>query len=193
MKKCTTNNKNIRLKCCDNYNNYNIQGYPEWNDGNNTWDLTEEEHNINNCYSYALNDKVNIGWRTDKLQPGELSDKKYNKKTCKSIIKHVKEDYIKKDIKKININDNIECDRYKIALVISNNSNSFDYHFYRQDLNGLWSHKTGNNKVSNVDASGNLITNPELADRNYNKTSNTEDDDNDYNIFCGFYSVRIDK
>lgn len=193
MKKCSTNNKKERLNCCGNYDGFNIQGYPEWTGGKSDWDLSQEQHNINNCYSYALDDKIEIGWRTDKLQPGEISDVKYDKKTCESIIKHVKEDYTRRDIYEIGLNDPIECNRYKIALVLSNNSDGFDYHFYRQDLNGLWSHKTGNNKISNVDASGNLIKDPKTADRNYNLTSKKDDDDNDYNIFCGYYSVKIDK
>ena len=96
------------------------------------------------------------------------------------------------DIREIELDSHIECDRYKIALVLSNNSKDFDYHFYRQDLNGDWSHKAGDNPISNIDASGNKITDPKIANRNYNKTDDEDDDNNDYNIFCGYYSVRND-
>ena len=189
-KKCPTNNKLNREKCCGSLN-INID-HPIWKEENGKWDLSEEHHDINNCYSYSMNEKIPLGWRTDKLQPGDLSGGKYDKQECSTIIQHVKEDYINKDIKEVKLNDNIECNRYKIALVLSNNSDGFDYHFYRQDLNGNWSHKAGDNPISNVDASNNIIKDPKIADRNYNKTSDSHDDNNDYNIFCGYYSVRAD-
>lgn len=34
-----------------------------------------------------------------------------------------------------------------------------DYHWYRKDSNGYWSHKPGVTPVVNTDASGNLIKN----------------------------------
>ena len=187
MNKCQTTNPN-RDRCCD----YNHIDHPRWTGGEEEWDLSDEHHDINNCYSYSMNQQIPLGWRTDKLQPGDLSGGKYSEQTCDSIIQHVKEDYSNKDIVEVDINDKIECNRYKIALVLSNNSKSFDYHFYRQDLNGDWSHKAGDNAISNIDASGNKITDPKIADRNYNKTDNEIDDNNDYNVFCGYYSVRID-
>jgi len=188
--KCPTNNEKSRENCCGKLN-IDIN-HPKWTGDNGMWDLSDEHHDINNCYSYSLNNQIPMGWRTDKLQPGDLSGGKYSEQTCKSIIQHVREDYMNKDIREVGLNDNIECNRYKIALVLSNNSDSFDYHFYRQDLNGNWSHKAGDNPISNVDASGKLIKDPQKANRNYNKTDNTDDDNNDYNIFCGYYSVRVD-
>jgi hypothetical protein len=55
-----------------------------------------------------------------------------------------------------------------------------DYHFYRQDASGLWSHKNGGNVARNTDESGNLIRDPEKADRGR------------YNVFCGFYTLPND-
>jgi hypothetical protein len=40
-----------------------------------------------------------------------------------------------------------------------------DYHWYRQDANGLWSHKMGTSAPSTLDAHGAVITNPRLAAR----------------------------
>lgn len=40
-----------------------------------------------------------------------------------------------------------------------------DYHFYRLDNNGYWSHKSGRTPARNVDDSNNLIRNPIFADR----------------------------
>lgn len=45
----------------------------------------------------------------------------------------------------------------------------WDYHFYRQDDDGTWSHKFNNCNVSRVDASNQSITNPEYANRDYTK------------------------
>lgn len=46
-----------------------------------------------------------------------------------------------------------------------------DYHFYRQDKGGGWSHKRGNGAVTNKDASNRLIRNPMRANRNYLRTN----------------------
>lgn len=59
-----------------------------------------------------------------------------------------------------------------------------DYHFYRQDDNGLWSHKDGKNPAKNVDAKGNVIVDPYLADRNYKRNKYTE--------FCSYFCVPND-
>jgi hypothetical protein len=67
----------------------------------------------------------------------------------------------------------------KIALVVDPDE---DYHFYRQDNNGLWSHKDGWKLATNKDAKGKLIKSPETANRGY------------YNLFCGYYAVpNLDK
>ena len=46
---------------------------------------------------------------------------------------------------------------YKIALVIDDLGEEQDYHFYRQDSDGYWSHKPGKEEVRRVDASGKLL------------------------------------
>ena len=53
---------------------------------------------------------------------------------------------------------------YKVALVMDT---GYDYHWYRQNADGTWSHKLATNDVTNLDASGNIIYDPELADRDY--------------------------
>ena len=74
---------------------------------------------------------------------------------------------------------------YKIALVFSphpdNPNLGLDYHWYRQNDNGRWSHKRGNTKVTDKDASGKTIYDPEKADRG------------PYTIFCGYFCVCKDK
>ena len=67
---------------------------------------------------------------------------------------------------------------YPVALVIAPGD---DYHWYRQDSDGTWSHKPGNTPATNLDASGNPITNPETANRNNGS--------HDYSVFCGYFYV----
>ena len=38
-----------------------------------------------------------------------------------------------------------------------------DYHWYRLDDNGLWSHKPGSTSATNLDGDGNLISDPRNA------------------------------
>lgn len=52
----------------------------------------------------------------------------------------------------------------KIALVVDEDE---DYHFYRQDSNGYWSHKPGGTDVTHIDATGRPIYDPQLASRLY--------------------------
>jgi hypothetical protein len=67
----------------------------------------------------------------------------------------------------------------KIAMVVDPGD---DYHFYRQDSNGMWSHKDGANPVKRVDAEAQLIWDPRTAARDYRPRSYLN-----YTDFCGFY------
>ena len=145
-----------------------------------------------NCYSYAF-DRYEID-AEKKLQPGELSSGKFGSYDCNEIINKLREDYNMYDIIQVDKDYKPPCNNYKIALVIDDLGEEQDYHFYRQDMDGYWSHKPGKNNVRRRDASGNLITDPETADRNYdgkNDNSNNESDNNYYK-FCGYYSVPYD-
>ena len=71
---------------------------------------------------------------------------------------------------------------YKIALVIDNDGNRQDFHWYRQNPDGTWSHKRGQGIVNNLDASGKIIYDPATADRNYSNDCN-------YTVFAGYYMV----
>ncbi len=61
----------------------------------------------------------------------------------------------------------------KVALVVNP---GVDYHWYRQDSDGLWSHKMGLDPVTRYDNSNKLIIDPEIADRG------------DYTEFIVFFS-----
>ena len=74
----------------------------------------------------------------------------------------------------------------KVAAVVDK---GVDYHWYRQDRNGMWSHKDGSNKVKTYDALKRPIFNPELASRDYRANGS----DLNYEDFCGFYCVPRDR
>ena len=59
-----------------------------------------------------------------------------------------------------------KCDSgyYKIAYAVDPGRT---YHFYRQDEDGLWSHKDAWRAATRLDASGKVITDPATADRKY--------------------------
>ena len=154
--------------------------------------MTSDIKDYTNCYSYAFNRfETNAN---KKLQPGELSSGKFGSYDCGEILNKMKQDYNTYNITQVDKEFKPPCNHYKIALVIDDEGEEQDYHFYRQDYDGYWSHKPGKNNVRRKDASGNLITDPETADRNYDKkddNSNNESDNN-YHNFCGYYSVPYD-
>ena len=164
-----------------------------WNEIN-----TQEYLKNTNCYSYAFN---YIDYGEEKLQPGEIHGSKYKENTCDEIIQKMKNDYVNDSIIKTTFDESLPTERYKIALFIdpdkkrkNTNDHDQDYHFYRQDCLGTWSHKPGTNDATNEDASGNAIINPENADRNYERKCRGEggedcEEEHHYNKFCGYFSV----
>ena len=77
---------------------------------------------------------------------------------------------------------------YKGALVIAPN---YDYHFYRQMEDGTWMHKRGQTEVSDVDASGRVIKDPQTANRDYGVSSNGSH--RNYSQFCTYFCIRRNK
>ena len=169
------------------------------------WEEINKDNNIkySNCYTYAFN---YVDYGNQKLQPGELHGTKYEKNTCGEIIRKVKNDYIDDNIVETDFETKLPSDRYKIALTVDldferKDTDKYDpdYHFYRQDCNGTWSHKPGTNDVTNEDADGNAILNPEEANRSYRKVCEKKhgegsekcEDKHNYHKFCGFLSIPI--
>lgn len=56
-----------------------------------------------------------------------------------------------------------------------------DYHWYRQNPDGTWSHKRGQSAVIDYDATGNTIYDPQVCDRNYGGLN--------YSVFVGYFAV----
>lgn len=184
-------------------NNYELDYEPQkWND-------VPEILNSHNCYTYFLNNQVppiankckkytenNQKSKCSKLkpQPGDFSEllrngdlkKKERQYNCPAMTQKVLED--NPSISVSSYTQKCPKDSYKGALVVDPNNT---FHFYRQNKNGLWSHKPGVLKVIDRDASGELIYFPEYADRNYKKGDNN--DGINYTNFCNHMCIPTNK
>jgi len=142
----------------------------------------------NNCYTYAINQPFNPYTKekyTDYgyCQPGYLGGKKkegrdkYNYNNHEILI-----DLAKKDLEDLGFEmtesvfeeyiENENC--WKIAFAYDDT----DYHWYRQNIDGTWSHKPGQGEVKNYDADDNVIYNPRECNRGR------------YKYFVGFYMIK---
>ena len=140
----------------------------------------------NNCYSYAINNPATSGGTQ---QPGALAgvtisvERDENKninfpKYENDIIEAVKADFMAYfNLSNENALQNyfreVERDElcpegtYKIAFGVGYDGVDVDYHFYRQDASGYWSHKQGTTLVTNVDSNGSLLPDPYYIDDMY--------------------------
>tara|TARA_B110001450_G_scaffold256382_1_gene286651 strand:+ start:57 stop:809 length:753 start_codon:yes stop_codon:yes gene_type:complete len=149
-----------------------------------------------NCYMYFLNKKNNEvvrmcqkDYHKHKLcrraQPGYVSGHpmlgKHDYK-CPKIMGRTLSD--NPNIYEIGEFGKCAPTHYKGALVVAPNR---DYHYYRENDDGQWSHKPGYKPSTNYDSKNNLILNPRKAMRDYGGTLNYKD-------FCGYLCVpRNDK
>lgn len=108
----------------------------------------------NNCYSYAIGNDVGMAY-----DPGYLSGYEHIKKLSAADIIQRSEDDGLKFVSSPDICQN----SYAVALALD--PNGTDYHWYRQDAGGFWSHKPGKTPITNTDNSGNLIRNPANINR----------------------------
>ena len=145
-----------------------------WNDPQNIYRA--------NCYGYVLN-RISSN-KSDPhagyiFQPGYRKGKLYTAYTQRAIIKAVKSDMesLGRTIRSSSYSEKPKSNEYKIALVIAND----DYHWYRQDRDGGWSHKPGLTGITYKDASGNYISDPKTCDRNYYYAN--------YSTWGGYYII----
>ena len=144
--------------------------------------------NTHNCFAYAFDVREKLS--KDKCnenecavpfhQPGRRSGyprwHEIPDKRCPDVVSRIKADV--PGVKLTNFTRRCPPRTSKIALVIDPNE---DYHFYRQDSNGMWSHKPGGTKVTNKDTLGQPIYNPELASRDNGRLN--------YEKFCAYMCV----
>ena len=150
------------------------------------YNKTRKIKDSHNCFAYAF-DHIDVSDPscTEKScsipfhQPGRASGypkwSKVKGKRCPDLMSRLFGDV--KELKQTTFEK--KCPKYtsKIALVVDEDE---DYHFYRQDSNGYWSHKPGSTNVTNVDANGRRIYDPELASRKYDKSGLN------YDMFCSY-------
>jgi len=131
------------------------------------WNTNQSVQSNNNCYNYATNRE------TDNFaQPGEASDQEYTDITCKDMIQAASTDLGLVQTNFFPFNG--VQDSSLIALVVAPED---DFHWYRRGADGMWTHKPGATAATNVDESGNTITNPETANRGI------------YSDFCGYFKI----
>lgn len=133
----------------------------------------------NNCYNYANNR------RTDTFaQPGNGGGTTFD-------LYHPDINVVANELRAAAVADGLEetwdtatsaTGKTKIALVLrpGTSNNDRDFHWYRQDCDGRWSHKIGESPATNLDNSGQLIVDPRSADRGA------------YTVFVGFFFTPSD-
>lgn len=132
----------VTIACCD------IPTYTPtfWNDAGTV------QFN-NNCYNYGNNK------RTDTYaQPGRASTGTAASMACTDVYNAALAD----GLEAVPASGVCPAGKDKVALVVDPGT---DYHWYRLDSDGMWSHKPGGTQATNLDGSGNTISNPETADR----------------------------
>ena len=174
-----------RRKISTNYTPVRASNSPYYNAN----PYMRESHN---CYTYFLDLRSKEAFELCKddlekhnmcrrAQPGYLSgfDKLGdNDYTCPEIEKRTMKD--NPSIYKLNsIKDKCDPRFYKGAMVTAPGR---DYHYYRLNDEGIWTHKPGYKPITKYDSNNRRIIDPELAARDYGGTLN-------YKNFCGYYCV----
>jgi len=139
-----------------------------------------------NCYIYAMDVITSTvgGANPGHYGGGEITAETLSKSNVASLIYTAIENdgpYLGngRSIRTATKNTTPGSDEYKIAIVVAPGQ---DYHFYVQNSDGYWSHKPGTSSCTRYDASGNLITDPQAANRNYSYAN--------YSTFCGYYIMK---
>lgn len=152
---------------------YEIEYEPE------LWNYWPVQYNTN-CYAYAFNTQLYPNTNIlSYMQPGfalepyddtkpehQLRKLEQEDVTMNAVVSRVQLDAEELNFSFVEISKYTKCapGTYKVALVIDN---GIDYHWYRQNTDGTWSHKLAWLPVTNLDASDNIIYDPETCDKDY--------------------------
>ena len=121
----------------------------------------------NNCYNYSNNK------RTDTFaQPGRAAGAMWTSLQCSNVSTAAAADGLDPLPASGECPKSSRSTSCKLALVVAPDR---DYHWYRLDGDGMWSHKPGGTRATNLDNSANPISNPETANRG------------SYTDFCGYF------
>ena len=142
------------------------------------WNDNLKIKKTHNCYAYVL-DIINETFQS-KPQPGYASGFSYLSDTdiraCDKMFERIKSD----NPTVFETEYQMPCPKgYRKGYLAVDDSNNTDYHFWRQDSSGLWSHKPGstNAKMENYD--GKLIIAPHKSRR--------ESSSHNYRKSCGYF------
>ena len=145
--------------------------------------------NKTNCYAYAI-DKKSSGMIYPGFSDSSLGYYEEMIKNHKYNLDRIEADSINKGFTFIPIGRYEICPigTYKVAFVLDTveveyGRKDYDFHFYRQNPDGTWSHKPGNTAVINYDYQNNVILDPLLADRHTSQPIYY------YDYFVGYYAV----
>ena len=161
------------------------------------WNTKRELRETHNCFAYAMNvhdpkqvkncllDKnCNVPFHQPGSASGHPGFRTRKLKTCPDMVARLLGD--NPSMKMTTFTAKCPPHTSKIALVVDPDE---DYHFFRQDSNGLWSHKPGGTAVTNLDANSKLIYDPALASRNYTVSGSKLN----YDTFCAYMCVPRDR
>lgn len=158
--------KNVSGGVANSLNNFELLAIPPYDPGK--WNNNSTILRNNNCYNYG-NDTITNTF----AQPGRGTGQEGPyPPTCADTSAAA----IRDGLKSIPNTDITPSEGHVCALVVSTTPGFFDYHWYRRDSNGMWSHKPGQTTARNIDNAGRLISDPRTCDRG------------PYNNFCGFFN-----
>ncbi|MDD1017332.1 hypothetical protein [Pseudomonas rubra] len=158
--------KNVSGGVANSIKDFEIMAIPPYDPGK--WNNNPTVLRNNNCYNYG-NDTITNTF----AQPGRGAGQEGPyPPTCKDTSAAA----VRDGLKSIPNPDTTPTEGHLVALVVSTTPGFFDYHWYRRDSNGMWSHKPGQTAARNTDNSGRLISDPRNCDRG------------PYNNFCGFFN-----
>lgn len=128
-----------------------------------------------NCYDYALG---NANPNQTRFSQPIVRRSETHQYTCPSVEAGMLKQH--PDISVTTFEKTCPVGKRKIALVVDDLHPS-DYHFYRQDSDGYWSHKPGYKAPRRYDGSGRRIIAPHTSDRDF--------DSFNYTNMCNYYCV----
>ncbi len=113
------------------------RSYPTWEPNNH-----ESFNRSNNCYSYAMNRSGNLAghlFGQAGYHPGERSGKRFGDLSCQDIFGAAKRD----GATPVESGGSCPAGFHKGRLFVNDSFMEGDYHWYRQNGDGSWSHKPG--------------------------------------------------
>lgn len=159
--------KNVAGGMANSLKNFEVMAIPPYDPGK--WNNDSTVRLNNNCYNYA-NDTITNTFAQPGRGTGTEGPYPY---VCSSTSSAA----IRDGLAAIASPDISPASGHVCALVVSTTPGFSDYHWYRRDSNGMWSHKPGKSAARNTDNAGQTISDPRSCDRG------------PYNNFCGFFNT----